>query len=111
MSQYRKPKRITITLWLMLIWLILAAFAGVIVPYLPSATDDINEMTQGIGAATTVNTNVQTRPVDADDAATFDDTPADADQPILQDDDAQLVDESQIIDASNDIIIDETTWN
>jgi hypothetical protein len=64
MSQYRKPKRITITLWIMLFGMILAALIGVIVPYLPTATSDINEMTQGIGAATTVNNTVQeTRPV------------------------------------------------
>lgn len=109
MSQYHKPKRITITLWIMLIGLLLAAFAGVIVPYLPSATDDINEMTQGIGAATTVNTTQQTRPNDAEDAATFDDTPADVEQPILQGDEAQPIDNAQVIDTSNDIIVDSTT--
>lgn len=71
----------------MLFGMILAAFAGVIVPYLPTAGDDIAEMTQGIDAATQINNTItETRPVWADDAATFDDTPSDSQDPVLSDD-------------------------
>jgi hypothetical protein len=52
MSHYQKPKRIKVTLWLMVIGIILASLAGVIVPYLPSASDDINEMTADIASGT-----------------------------------------------------------
>jgi hypothetical protein len=65
MSHYQKPKRIKITLWLMVIGIILASLAGVIVPYLPSASDDINEMTADIASGTVeevVDTGTQIAP-------------------------------------------------
>jgi hypothetical protein len=59
-------------------------------------------MTQGIGAATTVNNTVQeTRPVWADDAATFDDTPSDVADPILDDQDV----------AGEVIVSGDVTWS
>jgi hypothetical protein len=60
MSHYRKPKRIKITLWIMLIGIVLASLAGVIVPYLPTASDDIDGMTQDIASGDTVDVLVDT---------------------------------------------------
>jgi hypothetical protein len=66
MSHYQKPKRIKITLWIMVIGIILASLAGVIVPYLPTASDDINEMTaditSGIVAEEVVDSGTQIAP-------------------------------------------------
>lgn len=73
-----------------------AAIVGVIVPYLPTASDDINGMTQGI------DVDSQTRPLWAQDAATFDDTPTATADPVL---DKQ--------DSAEDVVIsaDIATWN
>lgn len=64
MAHYQKPKRITITLWIMLIGIVLASLAGVIVPYLPTASDDIQAMTTWINAPIedTVDTGTQIAP-------------------------------------------------
>lgn len=58
MSHYQKPQRIKVTLWIMVIGIILASLAGVIVPYLPTASDDINAMT------TWINTTIEEEVVD-----------------------------------------------
>ncbi len=44
----------------MVIGIILASLAGVIVPYLPTASDDINEMTATIDSGTTVEAAADT---------------------------------------------------
>jgi hypothetical protein len=66
MSHYQKPKRIKITLWLMVIGIILASLLGVIVPYLPTASDDINsitaDMNSGVVVEEVVDTGVQIAP-------------------------------------------------
>jgi hypothetical protein len=50
MSHYQKPKRIKIVLWIMVLGIVLASLAGVIVPYLPTASNDINEMTADLNS-------------------------------------------------------------
>jgi Na+/H+-dicarboxylate symporter len=60
MSHYQKPKRIKIVLWIMVIGIILASLAGVIVPYLPTASDDINEMTANLDTGAVVEELVDT---------------------------------------------------
>lgn len=62
MSHYQKPRRIKVTLWIMVIGIILASLAGVIVPYLPSASDDIKDMTASINTGVVADTGIQIAP-------------------------------------------------
>jgi hypothetical protein len=62
MSHYQKPKRIKVTLWIMVIGIILASLVGVIVPYLPTASDDINAMATDLATGATADTGTQIAP-------------------------------------------------
>jgi hypothetical protein len=66
MSHYQKPKRIKITLWLMVIGLIVTTLLSAIAGLLPSASDDINEMAATLDTGTVeevvIDTGVQIAP-------------------------------------------------